>query len=46
MHILTDDQIGSVAGGLLPLVAALAFVASHTGEIQAFCEGFFEGLED
>jgi len=46
MTILTDDETGLVAGGLLPLVAALGLVAANVHNIRDFFIGFFEGLED
>lgn len=46
MHTLTHDEAGTVAGGLLPLLATLGLVASHTDEIRDFFNGFFDGLSD
>ena len=46
MTTLTDEETGAVAGGMLPLLAVLGLVASHTNELRAFFEGFFAGLED
>lgn len=45
MHNLDTDQIEAVAGGVLPLVAALAFVYYEREHIGDFFEGAFEGYD-
>jgi hypothetical protein len=46
MQILSDDDIHAVAGGMVPLVAALVFTVANAGNFRDFMTGFFEGLED
>jgi hypothetical protein len=44
MRELEAEELESVGGGILPLLAALGFVWYQAPQIQSFFQGYFDGV--
>lgn len=46
MRCLNEDEVTDVAGGIIPALVLLGFVAYNAGKIEDAVNGFFDALSE